>query len=97
MQGQEKHGTDKRLLSNLNVNKYKIYLFYRDIHHTPFIYYGRTFFIEATEHTDEPSDFQFLTENFGETENDTSLMDMLLNVTGDDDKHFTFTVEGAEK
>ena len=97
MQGQEKHGTDKRLFSNLNANQDEIYLFYRDMHHMPFMYYGRTFLIEATKHTDEPSEFQFLIENLGETEDDMSLMDMVLNVTGDTGQDFTITVEGARK
>lgn len=60
MQGEEKHGNDKRLLANFNGDrKDKIVLFYRDIHHTPFIYYGYVKITKANIHVDKPSEFDF--------------------------------------
>ena len=59
MSGETGHGNDKRLIANLNGGKDTIYLFYRSVHHSPFIYYGKVTLIEYVENTDKPSHFKF--------------------------------------
>lgn len=88
-QGQAKHGTDERILSNLKKNIDRIFLFYREKHHNPFIYYGRVYLIEAECHINKPSEFQFLIENLDQSEDDMSLLDMVLSLEN--------SVEGRRK
>src|SRR5258705_13946694 len=40
-EGEEKHSSDKRIVE-ANKNRDEIHRFYRDTHHTPFVYFGRT-------------------------------------------------------
>ena len=61
--GETSHMNDKRLASNLNGGKDTIYLFYRSVHHTPFVYYGEVKLIKYIEKTSEPSHFEFLIES----------------------------------
>lgn len=63
MSGETSHMNDKRLASNLNGGKDTIYLFYRSIHHTPFVYYGEVKLTEFIENQDKPSHFEFLVES----------------------------------
>ncbi len=63
MSGETGHVNDKRLASNLNGGKDTIYLFYRSVHHTPFIYYGEVKLTEFKEIQDQPSHFEFLVES----------------------------------
>lgn len=60
MEGEMNHSNDQRLI-NSELNNDSIYLFYRDIHHTPFIYYGRVFLVDYKINTDRPSTFIFST------------------------------------
>lgn len=63
MMGQVKHGSDKRLQKNLNTRQDNIFLFFRELHHTPFTYYGCCSLINAEINEDKPSEFEFLIEN----------------------------------
>ena len=60
MMGQNKHGTDNRIVRNIQHPVDNFYLFYRDIHHTPFIYYGECKLLSATLKSNSPSEFEFL-------------------------------------
>jgi 5-methylcytosine-specific restriction protein A len=56
MEGESNHSNDQRLI-NSELNNDSIYLFYRNIHHTPFVYYGRVFLVDYKTNTDRPSTF----------------------------------------
>lgn len=66
MSGETGHGNDKRLIANLNGGKDTIYLFYRSVHHSPYIYYGEVTLIEYVENTDKPSHFKFAVHSLEE-------------------------------
>jgi putative restriction endonuclease len=57
-EGELKHGSDKRII-NARKNQDHIHLFYRDIHHSPFIYKGEVFLLDAQQKHDKPSEFIF--------------------------------------
>jgi putative restriction endonuclease len=57
-EGEEKHSSDARIINSSNTND-EIHLFYRDIHHSPFIYYGKIFLKDYQRHADRPSRFTF--------------------------------------
>lgn len=57
-EGEEKHSSDSRVINAESAND-EIHLFYRDIHHTPFIYYGKIFLKEHNLRNTEPSQFVF--------------------------------------
>lgn len=98
MMGQEKHGTDKRLLENLNQTKDEIYLFYRERHHTPFIYYGRCFLVDALIKEDVPSEFKFLIESEEcDLGSETDVVDYFVNVPIENSRMQDFLVDGAKK
>lgn len=63
MSGETRHINDERLATNLNVEKDTIYLFYRQMHHTPFIYYGEVKLTKYIENQDKPSQFEFLVKS----------------------------------
>lgn len=63
MAGENGHVNDKRISSNLNGGKDTIYLFYRAVHHTPYVYYGPVTLTEFVEYSDKPSHFEFLVES----------------------------------
>jgi putative restriction endonuclease len=54
-EGEKGHGNDRRIVSS--VSKDDIYLFFRDRHHTPFVYYGKVFLSDFTLYDDKPSEF----------------------------------------
>lgn len=61
-EGEEKHFSDRRIINAQHTND-EIHLFYREIHHTPFVYYGK---IHLTNHryiTSAPSQFVFMIGN----------------------------------
>lgn len=98
MMGQEKHGTDKRLLENLNQTKDDIYLFYRERHHTPFIYYGRCYLIDALIKMDAPSEFKFLIESeVCDLKSEADVIDYFANLPISNDKMSDFLIDGAKK
>ena len=57
-EGEDKHGSDNRII-NSRKEKDEIHLFYRDIHHTPFVYYGEIFLTEYKLFSSQPSQFSF--------------------------------------
>jgi hypothetical protein len=56
--GEKKHSSDKTIINAESVND-EIHLFYRDIHHASFIYYGEIFLTKYNLRTTEPSLFVF--------------------------------------
>jgi len=65
-EGEERHGSDERVIDASSFND-EIHLFYREIHHTPFVYYGRIRLQKYTRKITEPSEFIFILENDPET------------------------------
>nr|WP_283106549.1 HNH endonuclease [Shewanella submarina] len=57
-EGEEKHSSDSRIVNAKAANE-EIHLFYRDIHHTPFTYYGQVLLKTHQIHTTSPSQFIF--------------------------------------
>jgi putative restriction endonuclease len=57
-EGERQHGTDIRI-AEAHQNGEEIHVFYRDIHHTPFLYYGEVKIIKSELKTTEPSSFVF--------------------------------------
>ena len=60
-EGEDKHGSDNRII-NSGKEKDEIHLFYREIHHTPFVYYGEIFLEDYKLYSNQPSKFSFLIE-----------------------------------
>lgn len=97
MMGQEKHGSDKRLLKNLNARHDDIYLFFRELHHTPFTYLGRCFLINAEINDREPSKFEFLIENMDDyMYSESNIIDYIINFSTDNAGLNSLFVEGAK-
>lgn len=63
MEGQEKHKNDERLINSIN-SKDEVFLFYREIHHTPFEYMGRIYLSYYIKNFEVPSKFIFSTNKF---------------------------------
>lgn len=98
MMGQEKHGSDNRLMDNLNKTKDLIYLFYRNLHHTPYTYLGRCYLISAKINKYKPSVFEFLIENIDEGLNDDSdIMNYIANIPAQTEETSALFAEGAKK
>ena len=57
-EGEDKHGSDNRII-NSRKEKEEIHLFYRDIHHSPFVYYGEIFLKEYKLFSSQPSQLSF--------------------------------------
>ncbi len=57
-EGEEKHSSDSRVINAESAND-EIHLFYRDIHHNPFVYYGQIHLKEHTLLAAGPSKFIF--------------------------------------
>jgi len=60
-EGEEKHGSDDRIV-DAQRNGDEIHLFYRERHHSPFVYLGPVALIDYERHTDVPSRFTFRIE-----------------------------------
>ena len=89
---------DMRLKNNLNTNADEIFLLFRELHHTPFIYYGKCFLIYAEIKEDEPREFEFLIEHIdGALENEFDLLDYIVNIPGESGKESSILIEGAKK
>jgi putative restriction endonuclease len=54
-EGEEKHGSDKRITEKRDT----IYVFFRERHHTPFVYQGRAILLGQRLQIDRPSQFTF--------------------------------------
>lgn len=63
MEGESNHASDTRIVNSVNAND-EIHLFYREIHHTPFTYYGRIYLATYILFPDVPSKFVFSTPKF---------------------------------
>lgn len=66
-EGEEKHSTDKRVVEARNRGD-EIHLFYREVHHTPFVYFGRIFLTDYQLRSDKPSEFVFRVETLSSEE-----------------------------
>ncbi|MCL1152576.1 HNH endonuclease [Shewanella chilikensis] len=61
-EGEKKHSSDTRVINARSAND-EIHLFYRDIHHTPFVYYGQIHLKEHRLLSSSPSQFVFSIRN----------------------------------
>jgi len=57
-EGEDKHGTDRRII-NAKSREDEIYLFYRETHHTPFVYFGAIQLVDYQQNETRPSEFVF--------------------------------------
>jgi len=57
-EGENKHGNDKRVIE-ANKHGDEIHLFYREVHHTPFVYFGQISLTDYQLSEDTPSEFVF--------------------------------------
>ena len=60
-EGEEKHSSDKRVVEARKKGD-KIHLFYREIHHTPFVYFGEILLTDYQLRENVPSEFVFRIE-----------------------------------
>jgi len=58
IEGEKNHASDARILNSVNSND-EIHLFYREIHHTSFTYYGHIYLATYILFPDVPSKFVF--------------------------------------
>jgi len=58
MEGERNHGSDSRIVNSFNGSD-EIYIFYREIHHMPFTYYGRVYLVTYNLSANVPSKFVF--------------------------------------
>lgn len=61
-EGEEKHSSDSRIINAGHASD-EIHLFYREIHHAPFIYYGKIYLKDYRLITTAPSQFVFMVNN----------------------------------
>lgn len=59
MEGETNHAADNRIV-NAERNGDEIHLFYRERHHSPFVYYGQFYLADYTLNTDRPSHFRLV-------------------------------------
>lgn len=57
-EGEEKHSSDKRVIE-ASKNGDEIHLFYREVHHTPFVYFGKITLTNFQLNNERPSEFVF--------------------------------------
>lgn len=57
-EGEEKHSSDKRIVE-ANRNGDEIHLFYREVHHMPFVYFGKISLTDFQLRENAPSEFVF--------------------------------------
>lgn len=60
-EGEEKHSSDQRIVQAKGMNE-EIHLFYREIHHTPFVYFGKISLSDFQLRENNPSEFIFRIE-----------------------------------
>ena len=60
-EGEEKHSSDKRVIEASKVQD-EIHLFYRETHHSPFVYFGRITLTDFQLKVNVPSEFVFRIE-----------------------------------
>ena len=61
-EGEERHSTDQRIINSIN-NQEEVHLFYRDTHHSHFIYFGKVYLLEYQLQEESPSEFIFQIES----------------------------------
>lgn len=59
MEGETNHAADNRIV-NAEQNRDEIHLFYRERHHSPFVYYGQVYLTGYTLNSNRPSHFRFV-------------------------------------
>ncbi len=64
-EGEEKHSSDKRIIE-ANKNRDEVHLFYRDTHHTPFVYFGEISLLDFQLREKSPSKFRFKIESLSD-------------------------------
>lgn len=57
-EGERRHSSDGRII-NASAQGDEIHLFYREIHHSPFVYYGKVHLQDYKLHSKKPSKFLF--------------------------------------
>ena len=67
-EGEKKHGSDQKIASS-KITDTKVYLFYRAIHHTPFIYHGEILLKSYAQKYEKPSEFTFLISSLSKPNN----------------------------
>lgn len=60
-EGEEKHSSDRRVFE-AGKNGDEIHLFYREVHHTPFVYFGKILLTDYQLRENDPSEFVFRIE-----------------------------------
>lgn len=60
-EGEQKHSSDKRVVEAAKMGD-EIHLFYREVHHTPFIYFGKVSLTDYQFRENAPSEFVFRIE-----------------------------------
>lgn len=64
-EGEKGHGSDLRIARSHETGE-EVHLFYRDIHHTPFTYFGKILPLRFRQRSKRPSEFRFqLTHDLG--------------------------------
>lgn len=61
-EGEEKHSSDRRVIE-AGKNSDEIHLFYREVHHTPFVYFGKISLNDYQVRENTPSEFVFKIES----------------------------------
>jgi len=59
MDGEANGGSDSRVVNSTSQND-EVHLFYRELHHRPFVYHGLFVLTEAKHSTDGPTRFRFV-------------------------------------
>ena len=72
-EGEKKHRSDLRIV-NAQARGFQIHLFYREIHHSLFKYYGQISLVSSAFSLDAPSSFVF---TLNQSETTTTLLDEL--------------------
>lgn len=71
-EGEEKHKSDERIINAATTGN-KIYLFYREIHHMPFVYFGEVFLIDYIFEPNKSSSFKFALEDKNKNEEENEI------------------------
>lgn len=89
-EGEEKHSSDLRVINSIR-NLDEIHLFYRDIHHTPFVYFGKITLLDFFKKEIEPSEFIFRIESL------SSEMDVFTEVREHSSEYKTLNITEQEQ
>lgn len=89
-EGEEKHSSDKRVIE-ANKNGDEIHLFYREVHHSSFVYFGRISLTDYQLRESSPSEFVFRITNL------SSEIDAFREVREHEAEYKTLTVTEQEQ